>query len=90
MRRRNILTIVFLSLVFPCLQPTSRAFPDELKPVEGIEPQPLVAQVRRVKEALEYIGRPLSAKETTALDAAMGKVSSVRVMLCRFERLPSR
>ena len=73
MRRRNILTIVFLSLVFPCLQPTSRALPDELKPVEGIESQPLAAQVRRVKDALTYIGRPLSAKEAAALDSAIGK-----------------
>jgi len=73
MRRRNLLTIIFLLLVSPGFQSASWASPEELKPVAGIESQPLVAQARRVKEALAYIGRPLSAEEAGALDTAIGK-----------------
>ena len=73
MRRRNILVSLFLLLAFPGFPAASWASPDELKPVAGVELQPLVSQVRRVKEALAYIGRPLSAKEAGALEAAIGK-----------------
>ena len=73
MRRRNVLVSLFLLLAFPGFPAPSWASPDELKPVAGVELQPLVSQVRRVKEALAYIGRPLSAKEVGALEAAIGK-----------------
>ena len=73
MRRRNVLVSLFLLLAFPGFPASSWASPDELKPVAGVELQPLVSQVRRVKEALAYIGRPLSAKEAGALEAAIGK-----------------
>ena len=38
--------------------------------VTGVELQPLSAQVKRLTEAMEYLGAPLSAKERQALDAA--------------------
>lgn len=39
--------------------------------VKGVEFQPLTAQVRRVVEALDYLGSPFSAEEKRALDAAL-------------------
>ena len=45
----------------------------ELKPVGGVEAQPLASQVRRVVEALAYIGRPLSAKEIQSIEAAIAR-----------------
>ena len=41
-----------------------------LPQVAGVEVQPLVAQVKRVAEALEYLGAPLSAEERQKLEAA--------------------
>ena len=38
--------------------------------VTGVELQPLIAQVKRVTEALDYLGAPLSEKESRALEAA--------------------
>ena len=39
--------------------------------MSGVELQPLAAQVKRVTEALEYLGAPFSAAEQGALEAAM-------------------
>ena len=36
----------------------------------GVEAQPLKAQVRRVAEALEYLGEPLSADDKRVLERA--------------------
>src|ERR1041384_2248674 len=41
--------------------------------VSGVELQPLSAQVKRVAEALDYLGAPLSSAERQALEAAMSK-----------------
>ena len=41
--------------------------------VSNVEPQPLAAQIKRVTEALEYVGAPLSSAERQALDTAMAK-----------------
>ncbi len=67
--RRRILFVVLTLL------PGTPAFVDgaDLDPVLGVEPQPLIAQARRVVEALAYIGRPLSAAETATLSAAWAK-----------------
>jgi hypothetical protein len=48
---------------------TSRA--DDLPPVLDVEFQPLSAQIRRVVEALEMLGQPLSRDEKARLDAAI-------------------
>ena len=39
--------------------------------VSGVEAQPLVAQVRRLIEATDYLGTPFSAADKAALEAAM-------------------
>jgi hypothetical protein len=46
-----------------------------LPEVSGVELQPLVAQVKRLTEALEYLGTPLSPEKQQALDAAMAMTS---------------
>ena len=56
-------------LALACLVSSSRA--DELPRVEGVEAQPLVASARRVGEALEGLGEPLSAAVRARLDAAL-------------------
>ena len=38
--------------------------------VEGVEAQPLVAQVRRIVEALEFLGSPLPEATKTAIEKA--------------------
>jgi hypothetical protein len=42
-----------------------------LPEVSGVELQPLVAQVKGVTEALDYLGAPLSPAKQQALEAAM-------------------
>lgn len=44
---------------------------EELPRVEGVELQPVKAQVERVTAALDLLGEPLSAKQRSALDAAL-------------------
>ena len=44
---------------------------DELPLVTDVEFQPLVAQVRRVAQALDLLGRPLSAEEKDRIDQAV-------------------
>src|SRR5512143_2913502 len=44
-----------------------------LPSVRNVEFQPLAAQVKRVVEALDYLGSPLSAEERRALDAALAQ-----------------
>src|SRR5205814_4022373 len=39
--------------------------------VKDVEWQPLTAQVKRLTEAMDYLGSPLSAKEKKALEAAL-------------------
>ncbi|MBI4600483.1 MAG: CehA/McbA family metallohydrolase [Planctomycetes bacterium] len=45
----------------------SGALPDDLAPVTGVEAQPLIAQTKRIAEALGYVGSPLAADEAAAL-----------------------
>jgi hypothetical protein len=39
--------------------------------VKGVEPQPLAAQIKRVVEALDFLGSPLSAEERQTLETAL-------------------
>jgi hypothetical protein len=41
---------------------------DDLAPVVGVEAQPLAAQVRRLAEALQFVGSPLSREEIESLE----------------------
>ena len=64
---RRLLSL-FLSLAVLFIARAASA--DELPILRGVEAQPLKAQVRRVAEALEYLGEPLSAEDKRALDKA--------------------
>jgi hypothetical protein len=44
---------------------------DDLPIVRGVEAQPLKAQVKRVAEALDYLGEPLTKEQAVALDKAV-------------------
>jgi hypothetical protein len=52
-----------------------KAVADDLPIVVGVEAQPLKAQVRRVGEALEYLGEPLSREEKAALERAVANMN---------------
>ncbi len=43
---------------------------EDLEPIAEVEAQPLIAQTKRVSEALEFLGNPLSAGEGAALNRA--------------------
>jgi hypothetical protein len=45
---------------------------DDLPIIDGVEIQPLAAQARRIVDAIEFLGAPLSAEERARLDAAAG------------------
>lgn len=57
-------------LVGVCLLPGCLAA-DDFPVVAAVEAQPLKAQVRRVVEAMDYLGFPLAAEERAKLDAAL-------------------
>jgi hypothetical protein len=46
--------------------------------VTNVEHQPLASQVQRVKEALTYVGAPLSESDTKALDAACKEADAAK------------
>ena len=46
---------------------TAAAPAEDLALVTGVEAQPLKAQVKRIAEALEYLGEPLRAEDQAAL-----------------------
>lgn len=58
---------VYIALIFAGLACSQDAMPVVLK----VEPQPLKAQVKRVREALSLLGEPLSDVESAKLDAAI-------------------
>ena len=43
----------------------------QLPLVRGVEMQPLIAQVKRLLEATEYLGMPLAAQDKAAVQAAL-------------------
>jgi len=56
----------------------------------GIEVQPLVAQVRRLVEALEYLGEPFSAAERQSLERAFEQEDAARALAGIREVLDAR
>ena len=67
---RPIATVLLLlAAILPAPSPTKAG--DDLPRIEGVELQPLAAQARRVADALETIGRPLSEAETARLAEAV-------------------
>jgi hypothetical protein len=65
---RRLLLPSFISLAAFFIAGAASA--DDLPILRGVEAQPLKAQVRRVAEALEYLGEPLSAEDRRDLDKA--------------------
>jgi hypothetical protein len=52
------------------------AFGEELPIVRGVEAQPLKSQVKRVAEALELLGEPLTTAQQMALDKAIAEMNA--------------
>ena len=48
----------------------------ELELVRGVAAQPLKAQVKRVVEALSYLGEPLTAEQQTQFDTALKEIAA--------------
>ena len=76
-RRTAALRDVIL-LIGVALAPFAQAA--DLPLIGGVEAQPLKAQVRRVAEALEFLGQPLSAERRSALDKALETVDEVEAV----------
>ncbi|HUE73018.1 MAG TPA: CehA/McbA family metallohydrolase [Pirellulaceae bacterium] len=66
MSRWPTLAVAFAS-IFLLLPP---ALADELPLVRTVEAQPLKAQARRIAEALEFLGQPLTKEQAAALESA--------------------
>jgi hypothetical protein len=52
----------------------------EIAKVEQVELQPLVAQVKRVSETMDYLGTPLSATDKQALERAANETDAARAV----------
>lgn len=60
--------LLWLIVACVCVSPLAA---DELPLVENVEAQPLKAQVRRVVEALDFLGQPLAKEQHDRLQAAL-------------------
>ncbi len=81
----RLLLFVSIFAVWPRLVPA-----DELPLVEGVELQPLEAQVRQVVEALEHGGQPLPADAKKRLDSALAltnEAAAVRAIQAALDEL---
>lgn len=70
-RRRGL-----VSLLLPLAFLIAAAPADELPIVRGVEAQPLQAQVKRVAEALNVLGEPLTMEQATALEKAIADTNA--------------
>src|SRR3954447_17898095 len=61
----------FMSFSMSILFFATATLPAALPTVRGVEAQPLKAQAKRVAEALESLGEPLSKEQAAALDKAI-------------------
>lgn len=73
---RRIAAIVFGLLLTPFATAADAALPL----VAGVEAQPLKANVKRVAEALDYLGQPLSAEQRKQLDAALANADDAQAV----------
>src|SRR5690606_11918465 len=73
MKQRMRVALV-VGIVFGALRlgATAMAHPpaDDLEPITGVDAQPLIAQARRIADALDFVGSPLEPAEKSALEAA--------------------
>ena len=54
-----------------CLATCQSTFAASLPIVKDVEGQPFAAQIKRLIEATDYLGSPLSAKDKAAIEAVM-------------------
>jgi len=73
------LSLVLTGLYF--IADSTSALAGTLAPVTGIEAQPLKAQVKRVAQALEYIGSPLSDDDEAALARVYDETDDAKAVL---------
>src|SRR5262245_6760918 len=66
MSRRVFLTVWLVSMWW-----RATAWADELPLIRGIEAQPLKAQIKRLSDALDFLGEPLTKDQQAALDKAV-------------------
>lgn len=71
MRFRN--SFLAVTAVVFWLQP-SQSIGEELEPVPDLPAQPLAAQIRRVVEALEFVGQPLPEEAREAIEARVERL----------------
>jgi hypothetical protein len=68
----NLLTLVLLVTLFPAFAQHEHHQPNQ-SPVAGLEPQPLLAQALRLKEALSFLGSSLSITDAKRLEELKSK-----------------
>lgn len=68
--------VIRLALVaLLCLTTSSASISGELPVVTDVASQPLKSQVQRVRQALEFLGQPLTKEQSAELDAALAMVN---------------
>jgi len=72
--------LLLVSTAFILLLISASSVAAEMRGVEGVEVQPLVAQVKRVVEAMEYLGEPFSAAEKQTLERAADETDATRAV----------
>ena len=68
MNNNRVLFLSICLLLFGTLQAQHEGHGADQKTVSGLEPQPLLAQATRLKEALSYLGSSLSVQDEKRLD----------------------
>ena len=70
----------FLPAALFLILPVGGLLASTLAPVEKVEAQPLIAQCKRVSQALEFVGNPLTPIQQNALSRAMGEEEPSKVV----------
>ena len=74
--QRVLIQVALVVAIYTTISATRAAEPPALPIVKNVELQPVIAQVKRVIEATDYLGTPLSAADKQALEAAFTKSDS--------------
>jgi hypothetical protein len=74
--QRVLIQVALVVAIDTTISATRAAEPPALPIVKNVELQPLIAQVKRVIEATDYLGVPLSTADRQALEAAFKKSDS--------------
>jgi hypothetical protein len=74
--QRVLIQVALAGAIYTTISATRAAEPPALPIVKNVELQPLIAQVKRVIEATDYLGVPLSGVDRQALEAAFKKSDS--------------